>query len=206
MPAARPDLLIRPNLGLLGPTESELPTAAVEGLLPVSGSHQAANSAQAAGNATQLSSTVALNENSTVWQGLAVGCLDWNHGTTTFEENMNRRNLANATAPHTQGASQSYMYNTQCIGWPVPVKNPQHALNQTAMRLAPPILMVNAYHDPSTSYTWAIGGREQIENAVLLSRDGDSHTSYGLAGEASHIMDEYLLTLKVPKENTVVMT
>ncbi|KAI1416861.1 alpha/beta hydrolase fold-domain-containing protein [Hypoxylon sp. FL1857] len=54
------------------------------------------------GNATQLSSTIALNGNSTLWQGLAVGCLDWNHGTTTFEENMNRRNLANATAPHTQ--------------------------------------------------------------------------------------------------------
>ncbi len=77
------------------------------------------------------------NESGTPWQGLAVGCLDWEDKTATFEENIARRYVANATTPHTQGASQSYQYNTQCIGWPVPVQNPQHLLNQTGYETGP---------------------------------------------------------------------
>lgn len=156
------------------------------------------------GNATLFSSEMASDVNSTVWQGLAVGCLDWNHGTTTFEENLHRRRLANATAPHTQGASQSYQYNTQCIGWPVPVKNHEHALDQTAMRLAPPILMVNAEHDPESSYLWAQSLRTQIPSAVFVTRRGDGHGSYVLGGQATALIEAYLVNATLPDDGTVV--
>ena len=69
-----------------------------------------------------------------------------------------------------------------------------------------PILMVNSLYDPSTSYIWAEGCRQQVGNAVLLGRDGDGHTSYSLAGEASRIIDRYLVTLELPAHGTVVQT
>jgi hypothetical protein len=114
--------------------------------------------------------------------------------------------MGNVTAPLVRGASQSYTYNTQCIGWPVQATNGQRALNQTAMRLAPPILMVNANHDPETSYVWAQNLLPQIPSAVLLTRDGDGHTSYGLFGETSRLIDAYLVNGTLPLPGTVVQT
>ncbi|KIN02979.1 hypothetical protein OIDMADRAFT_119587 [Oidiodendron maius Zn] len=156
------------------------------------------------GNATLLSSGMAKDENSTSWQGLMVGCIDWDRSTTTFAQNEYRQMLANATAPHTRGASQSYQYNTQCINWPVAVQNPQHVLNQTAMRLAPPILMVNSNHDPESSYLWAQNMYTQIPSAVLVTRVGDGHSSYGLGGEATSIIDAYLINGTLPAKFFVV--
>ncbi|KAI1385698.1 Alpha/Beta hydrolase protein [Hypoxylon trugodes] len=156
------------------------------------------------GNATFLSSSMAESENSAIWQGLAVGCLDWNHDTATFEDYMYRRYLANATTPRTLGASQSYMYNVQCLGWPAPMRNPQRALNQSSMRLAPPILMVNSEHDPESSYLWAQGLRSQIPSAVFLTRRGDGHSSYNNVGEATRLIEAYLINGTLPEQNVMV--
>jgi TAP-like protein len=38
--------------------------------------------------------------------------------------------------------------------------------------------IVNATHDPSTSYVWALSMQAQIPRSVLLTRDRDGHTSY----------------------------
>lgn len=156
------------------------------------------------GNATLLSSSLATGENSAVWQGLAVGCIDWYHNATTFAQIKEKELVTEATSPRTLGASQSYRYETQCIGWPVPVQNPQHRLNQTAMKLAPPILMVNANHDPESSYVWAQGLLAQISSGVLVTRDGDGHTSYALHGEATALIDAYLVNGTLPAQGLVV--
>lgn len=156
------------------------------------------------GNATLLSSSLATGENSTVWQGLAVGCIDWYHNATTFAQIKEKELVTEATSPRTTGSSQSYRYETQCIGWPVPVQNPQHRLNQTAMKLAPPILMVNANHDPESSYVWAQGLLAQISSGVLVTRDGDGHTGYALHGEATALIDAYLVNGTLPAQGLVV--
>ena len=156
------------------------------------------------GNATALSSPMATDENSTAWQGLAVGCLDWRHDTATFEDNIYRRYLANATTPHSRGASLSYQLGVQCIGWPAPLQNPPRLLDQKALKRAPPILMVNALHDPETSYLWTANVRAQIPSSVLLTRRGAGHSSWPLGGEATALMEAYFLNKTLPAQNTVV--
>lgn len=94
-----------------------------------------------------------------------------------------------------------YQYSTQCLGWPSRIVNPPHALN---VREAPPILLVHSLYDPECAYVWAEGARKQIKNSVLLTRNGDGHTSYGLMGEVDSIVDDYLVNLTVPQQNLVV--
>ena len=158
------------------------------------------------GNATGLSSPLASNNNASAWQGQAVGCLDWVHSTTSFADNEYKQYMTRALAPHTKGASQTYNYQTRCVGWPAPVVNPEHQLNQTAMRLAPPILMVNALHDPESSYVWAQNVRPQISSAVLLTRNGDGHSSFSLGGEATAAIEAYLVNRTLPVQGAVVQS
>lgn len=157
-----------------------------------------------AGNATELSSSLATSETDAEFPGIAIGCLDWYHNATTFADVMYKQQLGNDIAPHTKGASHTYRYQANCIGWPAEVKNPNHALNQTAMSKVPSILMVNAYHDPQSSYVWAQGLRSQIPSAVLLSRNGSGHTSYSLGGVAAAVIDDFLINGTLPLQNTVV--
>ena len=153
------------------------------------------------GNATLFSNGLATSQHDMFWQGLAVGCLDWFHASTSASDLLYKQQLADSIAPHTQGATQSYMYQAQCLGWPAPVQNPPHFAN---VRDTPPILMVNSLYDPEASYVWAEGLRAQIENSVLVARVGDGHTSYVLAGESQRIMDAFLINGTVPEKNTVV--
>jgi pimeloyl-ACP methyl ester carboxylesterase len=110
--------------------------------------------------------------------------------------------LGRALAPHTQGAGETWLGLTECLRWPVPLANPPHSVR---VRGTPPILLVGATHDPSTPYVWAHGLRDQIPSAVLLTRDGDGHTSSWL-GPRSRTNDaivDYLITGKAPPPNTV---
>ncbi|KAL4960050.1 uncharacterized protein BDV14DRAFT_193269 [Aspergillus stella-maris] len=147
-----------------------------------------------AGDASGLSSSLATSETAASFPGLAIGCADWLHSSTTVADLKYKAQMARYLAPHTQGATQSYLYQSACIGWPVPV----------TMKKAPPMLLVNALHDPETSYVWANGMREQIPSGVLLTRDGSGHTSYSLRGEASKIIDRFLANGTLPRENMVV--
>jgi hypothetical protein len=69
----------------------------------------------------------------------------------------------------------------------------------------PPILLVNALYDPSTSYAWAVGLAEQMPTGVLVTRDGDGHTSYLLPGtsQTRDAIDQYLLTGDTPPPGTI---
>jgi len=91
----------------------------------------------------------------------------------------------------------------RCIGWPAPVQNPPHNAN---MHGAPPILMINAKNDPETSYIWANSLLAQIDGAVLLTRDGDGHTSYILKGDTATVIDVYLVNRTLPAPNTILKT
>ncbi|CAG9982167.1 unnamed protein product [Clonostachys byssicola] len=155
------------------------------------------------GNATLLSSGWATDNNSSLWQGLVIGCLDWYATTDSFAQNEYRQSLGNAIAPHTKGASQSYMLNTRCIDWPFKPKNLPGKMNETALRQAPPILMVNAEHDPESSFLWAQNLYAQMPSATLLTRQGDGHASYGNSGEAQAIIESYLVNLTMPAKNTI---
>lgn len=156
------------------------------------------------GNATLMSSMMAKSQNDTVWQGLAIGCLDWLHTAKSFSDIEHKVLWLNGTAPHTKGANQSWSYQTLCLGWPAAIQNPQHVLNQTAMKMAPPILFMQSVWDPEASDAWALEAFHQSPTGTMVTRDGDGHLTYPLKGEGSRIIDTYLINGTMPQKGLVI--
>ena len=154
------------------------------------------------GDASAFSSHLATAPRDDPFAGLAINCVDYPRTITTFEDFAAMTQRGRAIAPHTQGASEAWLGVTGCMRWPVPLANPPH---RPQIRGAPPILLVSATHDPSTSYVWARRALRQIPRAVLLTRDGDGHTSSWL-GPRSRTNDaivDYLITRKTPPPDSV---
>jgi hypothetical protein len=62
-----------------------------------------------------------------------------------------------------------------------------------------------ATHDPSTAYPWALRLHRNLPSGVVVTRDGDGHTSY-LTHGVSHTrdaIDDYLATGRTPVPGTV---
>lgn len=89
---------------------------------------------------------------------------------------------------------------TACAGWPVPEGKFPRELKAKG---SAPILVVGTTRDPATPYEWSIGLADQLDNGVLLSRDGDGHTGY-TSGNAciDQAVEKYLLNGEVPKDGT----
>jgi pimeloyl-ACP methyl ester carboxylesterase len=155
-----------------------------------------------AGDASGLSSPVAKDDTFGGFADLAIECMDWVSPIARFEDLAAADLLVRALAPHTRGASQSWTVQAGCPGWPVAAPNPPRPMG---VRGAPPILIVNATYDPSTAYPWAVGMFHQIEGSVLLTREGDGHTSYWLEGPSRtrDAIDAYLIGGALPPPNTV---
>lgn len=154
------------------------------------------------GNATLLSSPLANEQSTFQFSDLAIGCSDWPSTTSnTFASLSAKLNIGRTMTPLTNTASQTYRYQAQCVGWPVSNINPPKALNVVTEN---PILLVSSETDPSTSFVWAVGMMEEIENKVLLTRKGDGHTSWNLGGETSRVMSRFLLEMEVPEDGTVL--
>ena len=68
---------------------------------------------------------------------------------------------------------------------------------------AAPILVIGTTRDPATPYEWAVSLADQLDSAVLLTRDGDGHTGYR-AGNAciDSAVEDYLLDGTVPEDGT----
>lgn len=160
-------------------------------------------------DATAFSPALATANTSILFSGSATACQDWiridtDNATLSFAQLLEMQTIGDAFNPHTGDTSQQRRINTNCAGWPTGVKFPEAPLNETALSGTPPILMVNAVHDPSTSYIWAVSVRQQLPNAVLLTRQGDGHTSYLLKGQAAAWMDTYIINKTLPEVGTVV--
>ncbi|RVX71452.1 hypothetical protein B0A52_05024 [Exophiala mesophila] len=156
------------------------------------------------GNATLLSRPDPVPGTGVDYPNLAIGCLDWQPNSTTYDEHIALQNLGSAMFPHNLGSGMSMQFATTCIGWPFKPTNPQHWLDPAKMALAPPILVVNSEHDPATPISWAHGLIRQIPKGVLLTRTGDGHTSYVDNLAAREIMDAFLVNGTLPAPNTIV--
>ncbi|WP_079197424.1 alpha/beta hydrolase [Streptomyces sp. CB03911] len=133
---------------------------------------------------------------------IAIECLDWPTPIRSLADLQRLQRLGRTVAPRLGGASQSWTILTGCIGWPAPVTNPPRP---AAVRHAPPILITNATHDPSTAYPWAVHLAHELPSSVLVTREGDGHTSYLARGAARtrDAIDSYLLTGRTPPPGTV---
>ncbi|KAM0205468.1 hypothetical protein ACHAQI_009190 [Fusarium lateritium] len=162
------------------------------------------------GNATALSTStpsgkIVEDPSGSPYNYLAIGCSEWRHNSKTSVDL--RQKLINALpfAPRTRGATQTYYYESTCIGWPASLTNPQGPL-ASGIKDAPTILLAASVFDPETSLTWAEGVREQLPRRVSITRNGPGHTSHYLKGDTSKAMDRYLATGKLPRDGTVYRT
>jgi pimeloyl-ACP methyl ester carboxylesterase len=154
-----------------------------------------------AGDASAFARPLATSPRDGTFAGLAVNCVDYPPLIRSFHDLASAALLARALAPHTHGAGEAWTGLVGCINWPVPPANPPH---RARIHGAPPILLANSTHDPSTPYRWAHNLLHQIPGAVLLTRDGDGHTSSLLhASRTSDAIARYLITRRTPSPNTV---
>ena len=58
--------------------------------------------------------------------------------------------------------------------------------------------MIGNRGDNATPYEWAVAVADQLASGVLVSYDGNEHTSYGLSACVDRTVDDYLIDLVVP--------
>jgi pimeloyl-ACP methyl ester carboxylesterase len=130
----------------------------------------------------------------------AIACLEFPVQARNFSEFNAAITFGRQVAPHLGGATETARDMSSCYGWPKPKQDPRHFLRIDG---APPALIVNATHDPSTSYVWALNLQAQFPRSVLLTRDGDGHTSYITSPCAQAAIDRYLIDRRLPPPGTV---
>jgi hypothetical protein len=90
--------------------------------------------------------------------------------------------------------------NLQCAYWPVKPKSGQGPLT---VQGAPPILLVGGTNDPATPYAESQSVNRQIAGSILLTRQGNGHTSYDASSCVHAAEDSYLIDLVLPAAGTV---
>jgi hypothetical protein len=129
----------------------------------------------------------------------AVFCADWSLPVGTFPQYQGRLRALAARAPQVLASSLAVTATSGCLGWPAKPANPQAPLARAAI----PVLLVNAVHDPATSYAWAEHVTQELgPKAVLLRYRGWGHVAYDKTKCVSGLVDHYLITLKTPAPGT----
>ncbi len=66
---------------------------------------------------------------------------------------------------------------------------------------AAPIVVIGTTRDPATPYAEAVALADQLESAVLVSRDGDGHTAYNSGNDCvDEAVEDYLVDGTVPQD------
>ena len=87
-----------------------------------------------------------------------------------------------------------------CAQWPVQPASPVPDVDGAG---AAPILVVGTTRDPATPYRWAKAMAAQLDSGVLLTRNGDGHTAYGMGNVClDSAVDAYLVDGKAPAPGT----
>ena len=90
--------------------------------------------------------------------------------------------------------------NLLCAYWPVKARG---TLGPITALGAAPVLVVGGTGDPATPYAWAQAVNQQVAGSVLLTRQGNGHTSYNASACARQLIDAYLIDLSLPAVGTV---
>jgi pimeloyl-ACP methyl ester carboxylesterase len=161
----------------------------------------AALAAAEAGDASGLSTRIQADSQNSLFSGLAVTCLDFPPLVSSYGDMVAVSRRARTLAPHTRGAGEAWAALTSCVDWPLPMVNPPH---RARIRGTTNILLVNATHDPSTPYVMARNVLGQLPGAVLLTREGDGHTTSFLKhSRTNDAIADYLITGRRPAPGTV---
>ena len=119
-------------------------------------------------------------------------CLDFQAPTDVTEFSSWAKQLE-ATAPHW---AKMIAYNDlSCAFWPVKAERTPEAASAPG---APPIVVVGSTGDPATPYPWAVALAKELDSGVLVTRQGEGHTSYEASSCVQRAIDAYLIDLTVP--------
>lgn len=130
-------------------------------------------------------------------QYAAVECIDSPHPTGAEAFRAFAADLA-AISPRFGPAIANELL--ACAFWPVePVGDPQPVTAEGA----PPILVIGNTGDAATPYEQAERVADTLETGVLLTHEGEGHTSYGTSSCVDDAVATYLIDLSPPAEGTV---
>ncbi|TDD58826.1 alpha/beta hydrolase [Actinomadura darangshiensis] len=122
-------------------------------------------------------------------------CSDWSLPVRDYDQYAQLMRRTEKVAPDMTFA-RPVVAVSACLGWPQPVRNPQHRLD---VRGSAPILLSNAVHDPATPYAWAKNVTRQLgRTGRLLTYEGAGHGSYNRGPCMQNTIDAYLITEKLP--------
>ncbi|UOQ59097.1 alpha/beta hydrolase [Leucobacter rhizosphaerae] len=123
----------------------------------------------------------------------AINCLDYPNDPDVDQMRADAQELEEI-AP-TIGRFQGYG-DLACAGWPFPGVEERTAVTAAG---SAPILVVGTTGDPATPYRWAESLADQLENATLLTYQGEGHTAYGENACINSAVDAYLLEGVMPR-------
>ena len=96
--------------------------------------------------------------------------------------------------------------NLPCWQWPMGAGTAEAAGDPPVFRAegSAPILVVTTRYDPATPYEWGVQVAGELDNATLLTFDGDGHTAYTSGSSCiDRAVDAYFLEGTLPAEGTV---
>ncbi|UQX86682.1 alpha/beta hydrolase [Jatrophihabitans telluris] len=85
-----------------------------------------------------------------------------------------------------------------CYGWPTS----GHPLPPATATTAPPILVVGTVHDPATPFKATSVLAKTLGVGTVLSWDGEGHTAYPKTPCITGKVDSYLITAKIPTDDS----
>jgi pimeloyl-ACP methyl ester carboxylesterase len=131
------------------------------------------------------------------FQGLV--CNDYDLRISSFAQYQALSGMEHRLAPNAVTVPFAHGAITGCAGLPR-ATNPQHPLK---IKNAPKVLVTNARHDPATVHEWAVNVHRQTrDTTVLVTYEGWGHGVYGRSDCTRTINDEYLVSLKLPRNGT----
>src|SRR5690606_659556 len=118
---------------------------------------------------------------------MAINCLDYPVSRDLDRWNRDAEQLA-AESP-VFGGIMGYP-ELFCDVWPYKADVERKPLTASGSE---PIMVIGSTYDTATPYQWAVEVARNLENGMLLTRDGQGHTSYGQGNRCiDDTVDEYL--------------
>ncbi len=125
----------------------------------------------------------------------AVNCLDKPESSSIAEHERLARQ-ASAEAP-TWGPFLMWS-SLPCGYWPV---KPTGTPAKISAAGSAPIVVIGTTRDPATPYEWSVRLRDQLDNASLITYNGDGHTAYMRSNSCvDDAVDAYYVDGTVPKD------
>ncbi|MFF9063126.1 alpha/beta hydrolase [Streptomyces sp. NPDC014882] len=131
----------------------------------------------------------------------AVRCADWK---TPSGIAAHKAAAAKATAEAKRIGVRAAYSALNCARWPAP--NKDRVTKPLTGSGAPPALVVAGRLDPVTPHHWAENTTRTLDSAVLLTREGVGHGSYGINSCVNKAVDAALLHGTHPADGTVCKT